>query len=50
MGQHKLRRLQTHFAFTILPWHSINEFIFRFALAPFLKFVFFDHKGESKSN
>lgn len=39
-----LRRLQTHFAFTILPFHSINEFIFRFALTPFLKSVVFDHK------
>lgn len=40
----KLRRLQIHFAFTILPRHSINEFIFRFALTPFLKSVVFDHK------
>jgi len=40
----KLRRLKTHFAFTIWPLHSIKEFLFRFALTPFLKSVVFDHK------
>jgi len=40
----KLRRLKTHFAFTIWPLHSIKEILFRFALTPFLKSVVFDHK------